>query len=258
MIVPRSLRAVAVPLIVFLATLLASPPSATAQARAPWPEKAKNLRVLPKDTSREELRAIMEGFSGALGVRCAHCHAEDKADPRRIDFPSDENPNKNVARAMLRMKGDIEHDLSKIRFSESKRVQFGCITCHHGLARPMTLAGTLHATYEGSGLDSTLAQYHALKAQYFGKGAYDFSAQSLSDLGGALLGESKTEDAIVLLQLNVGQNPKDSDAFVALGGAYQKSGNNEQAVRNYQRALELEPRNRDASERLKELTGDSK
>lgn len=261
MIVPRSLRVPALPMalsLLFLAALVASPPPAVAQERARPPEKAKNLKVLPKDTSPEKLHEIMEGFAGALGVRCSHCHAQDRADAHRLDFASDENPNKKVARSMLRMEANVERDLSKIRFAEPKRVHFGCVTCHHGLARPMTLAGTLHATYAEGGLDSALTQYHALRARYYGSGAYDFTTPSLNDLGAALLQENKLEDAVVFLQLNVGQNPEDSDAYVGLGDAYRKAGKNDLAIQNYKRALELEPQNRDASRRLEELTGGSK
>ena len=35
-----------------------------------WPDKAKNLKVLPKTTSKEELRGAMMAFTRSLGVRC--------------------------------------------------------------------------------------------------------------------------------------------------------------------------------------------
>lgn len=255
MTVSRSLRVPVASLALFVAANLASLPSASAQPPERRPEKPKNLKVLPKDTSPQDLHRIMEGFAGALGVRCAHCHAQDKANEHRLDFASDENPNKNVARAMLRMRGDVERDLAKIKFQEPDRVSVGCVTCHHGLARPMTLAAALHATYRASGLDSTVARYHALRDGYYGSGAYDFGAASLNDLGSALLDENKADDAVAIFQLNVAQNPQDSDAFVGLGDGYRKAGKNDLAIENYRKALEIEPRNRDASERLKELTG---
>ncbi|MGE5176518.1 MAG: c-type cytochrome [Hyphomicrobiales bacterium] len=237
-------------------SLLAAPP-ASAQQRSPEPWKGKNLRVLPKNTTREQIHETMEGFSMALGVRCSHCHAQDKKDPRHLDFPSDENPNKNIARAMFRMAGDVRRDLSKIKFTESNRVNFGCVTCHHGIARPMTLAQTLHETYATSGIDSTLSQYHALRDRYYGSGAYDFDAASLNDVGHALLQEKKTDDAIAIFQLNVGQNSQDTDAYAGLGDGYREAGKNDLAIENYKKALELEPRNRDAEEALKALTGGS-
>jgi hypothetical protein len=55
------------------------------------------------------------------------------------DFASDENPNKNRAREMMRMMGDINVHLKKIEPSGDQRVNIGCNTCHRGRPRPMTL-----------------------------------------------------------------------------------------------------------------------
>jgi thioredoxin reductase len=43
------------------------------------PDKFTNLKVLPKDISKQELQSTMRGFAFALGVRCEHCHVEEKA-----------------------------------------------------------------------------------------------------------------------------------------------------------------------------------
>jgi hypothetical protein len=51
--------------------------------------KAKNLKVLPKNISKEKLDTIMDGFKDALGVKCGHCHAAQKDNPRKLDFASD-------------------------------------------------------------------------------------------------------------------------------------------------------------------------
>ena len=53
--------------------------------RSPWPEKAKNLKVLPKDTDANTLRTTMVGYANALGVRCVHCHV-GKADTPLLDI----------------------------------------------------------------------------------------------------------------------------------------------------------------------------
>jgi len=69
-----------------------------------WPEKPKNLQVLPKDWTGTRLRPVMTGFTRALGVRCSYCHKGEEGKPlSTYDFASDENPNKNRAREMMRM-----------------------------------------------------------------------------------------------------------------------------------------------------------
>src|SRR6476661_10429646 len=71
------------------------------------PYKAKNLKVLPKDISHEELDSIMDGFKAALGVKCGFCHATSKDDPKKLDFASDDKKHKIIAREMMKMTAKI-------------------------------------------------------------------------------------------------------------------------------------------------------
>ncbi len=102
------------------------------------PNKAKNLKVLPKDISDEKLDSIMQTYNLALGVCCEFCHAKDKKDPAKTDFASDENPVKEVARKMLSMTIDI----NKKYFNTDPNIHpaylnvVKCVTCHKGDAYP--------------------------------------------------------------------------------------------------------------------------
>src|SRR5206468_2666083 len=61
---------------------------APAQQRFEWPEKAKNLKVLPKNTPKEKLSATMIGFTRALGVRCPFCHVgQDRQHGGTVQHP---------------------------------------------------------------------------------------------------------------------------------------------------------------------------
>jgi hypothetical protein len=75
-----------------------------------WPERSENLRVLPDSTSAEELRAVMQSFTRALGVRCSECHVGQGRDFRTWDFASDAKPHKETARGMMRMTMEINAD----------------------------------------------------------------------------------------------------------------------------------------------------
>jgi len=99
----------------------------------------KNLKVLPKNISHENLEKIMHGFNFALGVHCDFCHAHSK-DPneRHPDFASDEKKEKNRAREMMKMTLTINK-----KFFEDKNAAIGdstlsvsCYTCHHGSEHP--------------------------------------------------------------------------------------------------------------------------
>ncbi|MBO9592554.1 MAG: c-type cytochrome [Niabella sp.] len=96
-----------------------------------------NLKVLPQDITHERLDSIMESYNKALGVKCSFCHAKKK-DSDRLDFASDENPAKDVARNMLRMTIDINKNYfrtdSVIHPAYLNTVT--CNTCHKGDAYP--------------------------------------------------------------------------------------------------------------------------
>jgi tetratricopeptide (TPR) repeat protein len=232
---------------------------ASSQQRFEWPEKAKNLKVLPKNTPKEKLSATMIGFTRALGVRCPFCHVGQEGQSlTTYDFVSDQKPTKDVARRMMKMVANINRDLSKMKFPEPKRVTVACVTCHRGRPRPLTLAEELASVYESAGIDSTVARYNTLRDRVYGSGSYDFSERNLNEFGNTLLAEGHSQDAIRILSLNAEQNPKSSFAYSNLANAYAAAGQKDLAIQNYEKALELDPRNREAEQKLKELRGEVK
>ncbi len=94
--------------------------------------KFKNLKVLDKNISKDELTIIMKEFKTALGVKCNFCHAESKTDPSKLDFASDENKHKNIARGMLKMTKRI----NKKFFKDDNVAPIKCFTCHNGQKEP--------------------------------------------------------------------------------------------------------------------------
>jgi cytochrome c553 len=94
----------------------------------------KNLKVLNKKITNEELEIVMKEFKTALGVKCSFCHAPSKTDPKKMDFASDENKHKDIARGMLRMTMKI----NKKYFKEPKDsvAMVSCYTCHNGQKEP--------------------------------------------------------------------------------------------------------------------------
>lgn len=100
-------------------------------------QKAKNLKVLPKNISHEELDKVMDNFKIALGVKCGYCHAPKKDDPKKLDFASDEKPEKEKARDMLRMVAKINKKYFDKEIKEGKHTNaVNCITCHNGKTEP--------------------------------------------------------------------------------------------------------------------------
>ncbi|HVM89829.1 MAG TPA: c-type cytochrome [Puia sp.] len=110
-----------------------------AATKAPEPEKPKNLKILPKDISHEDLEKVMHGFNDALGVHCDFCHAKSK-DPnqRWPDFASDEKPEKNIARKMMKMTAKINKKYFSFEKDEQGNMKnvVSCGICHHGTPHP--------------------------------------------------------------------------------------------------------------------------
>jgi tetratricopeptide (TPR) repeat protein len=75
----------------------------------------------------------------------------------------------------------------------------------------------------------------------------------LNALGYRLLSLKKVREAIEIFKLNVETYPQSANVYDSLGEAYMTNGDKEPAVRNYQRAVELNPQNTNAIEMLKKL-----
>jgi len=118
--------------------LLAGIVALSVAALPPEEPKYKNLKVLPKDISSKDLSRIMiDDFEDGLGVSCGFCHSEEK-DSHRLDYASDEKPEKQIARLMMHMTMGINKKYFKLKqpvIGDSTLV-ISCITCHNGQPRP--------------------------------------------------------------------------------------------------------------------------
>ena len=78
----------------------------------------------------------MRGFTGALGVRCNHCHVgPGPATLEGFDFASDAKETKKVARVMIRMTQEINTRLLP-QTGRSPLTEVRCMTCHRGVTKP--------------------------------------------------------------------------------------------------------------------------
>jgi len=100
----------------------------------------KNLKVLPKDISHEDLGKVMGKWSHALGVHCNFCHVRDEQ-ANKMDFPNDAKPEKETARHMFQMMNKINKKYFNAQKDSSGMVMesgISCVTCHHGTQHPET------------------------------------------------------------------------------------------------------------------------
>lgn len=86
----------------------------------------KNLKVFPKDATRQQVMGAMQNWTRALGVTCNHCHVDDKS--------ADDKPEKEVARSMMKMMMNLRQNAADfLPGDRDKKVT--CWTCHRGNAK---------------------------------------------------------------------------------------------------------------------------
>ena len=98
----------------------------------------RNLKVLPKNISNEKLDSIMNSFERALGVKCNFCHVKSKLDPEKLEYDSDDKPEKEIARKMMIMTDEINKKYFNFNETEDPEIiqSVLCITCHRGEPHP--------------------------------------------------------------------------------------------------------------------------
>jgi tetratricopeptide (TPR) repeat protein len=258
--------------------------SASAQNEAPAAGRGRgapprNLQVLPKDTAPQDVGAMMQQFTRALGVQCTYCHVQNTPPPLtaeeaaaqaaanppaagrgrgrgqgpQMDFAADDKRQKQTARLMLTLVNGLNARIAAIpgRRADGSRVQ--CATCHRGVPNPQMLADLLNQTMTGKGEAAAVALYRELRQKYLGTEAYDFREAVLLDLGRQSLAASKPDDALAWLQLNTEFYPKSTDSYLVLAQVHERKRDQAAAVKDIEKALALDPDNAAAKRQLGRL-----
>jgi tetratricopeptide (TPR) repeat protein len=100
-------------------------------------------------------------------------------------------------------------------------------------------------------ISSAIQHYRELKAAQ--PDVYDFQEEQLNSLGYQLLKMNKIKEAIEIFKLNVEAYPQSDNVYDSLAEAYMINGDKEMAIKNYEKSLELNPKNTNAAEMLKKL-----
>ena len=103
-------------------------------------QKAKNLKVLSKSISHEDLDKQMDFYCTSLNVKCNYCHAASKTRPGKLDFAEDSNANhKEDGRRMILLTKEINEKYFGAQPTDNPSIgAINCYTCHRGQEFPTT------------------------------------------------------------------------------------------------------------------------
>ena len=116
-----------------------------------------------------------------------------------------------------------------------------------------SITDIMSSTLKEKGIEAMIAEFRALKASadpdlYTGESV-------INGFGYQLMRRKQMNEAIEVFKLNVEAYPNSSNVYDSLGEAYLITGNNEKAIENYKKSLELDPTSENAKTMLKRLTG---
>ncbi|MBL0176327.1 MAG: amidohydrolase family protein [Ignavibacteria bacterium] len=114
-----------------------------------------------------------------------------------------------------------------------------------------SIAEVLSRTLDTQSVEVALLQYRSLKAT--SPDAYNFDAEEINGLGYRLLEAKRVKDAIGIFELGIEAHPRSANSYDSAAEAYLVHGDKDLAIRNYRKALELDPWNTNAAKMVKKL-----
>ena len=237
-----------------------------ARGGEPAPPPMTNLQVWPKDTPRAQVIQTMNAFNESLGVECNYCHVQE-GPGGRFDFASDEKREKKVARQMILLRDSINVMMAAIvdkpagagptagEGASGAPVRVLCRSCHRGLPIPRAIADVVTEAAAGGGAAPGLAKYKELRARYYGGQEYDFGETSLLTIAQRAMTAKSPDDAIAYLQANLEYFPKSARTYQAMAQARNAKGDRPGAIRDLEKAVELDPKSAQARNQLQQLKG---
>lgn len=107
-------------------------------------------------------------------------------------------------------------------------------------------------TSDGKTMTEAIAEARELAKN---KAEYSVNEGEINNYGYVLLQSGKIDDAIEIFKLNVEFFPASANVYDSLGEAYMTKGDKENALINYKKSLELNPKNQGGKDAVKKLEG---
>jgi hypothetical protein len=134
-----------------------APPAQGARPGGPA-QGPKNLQVLPKDWTNQQVQAFMRTFTNGLGVQCPYCHVGTPQD-RSLDDKKEKLTARKMITMTLAINDQYLKDVGEPAPAAAAAPAAGapaptgpalpaavaslkvtCYTCHRGTTKPLTVA----------------------------------------------------------------------------------------------------------------------
>lgn len=113
----------------------------------------------------------------------------------------------------------------------------------------LSIASAILETYSNEGVSKGHEQYEKLKVDP----EYNLNEREMNRTGYGLMQSGKLKEAIDVFKINVAEFPISANTYDSLGEAYLADGQKDLALKNYKKAVELDPKNDNAKKIIKEL-----
>lgn len=99
------------------------------------------------------------------------------------------------------------------------------------------------------GIEAGIAHFHTIKD----KDTHNLSEEELNGIGYQLMRAGKTEEALQIFKLNVEEFPKGFNVYDSYAEALMNLGQNDAAIENYRKSVEMNPANQNGIDMLEKL-----
>jgi len=113
-----------------------------------------------------------------------------------------------------------------------------------------SVADEIRKSINGSGIEAANAKFKEIKAN---SAAYNLSEDEMNALGYEYLMSKKANEAIAVFKMNVEAFSDSWNTYDSLGEAYAAAGDKENAIKNYEKSVQLNPNSPSGNEALKKL-----
>ena len=121
-----------------------------------------------------------------------------------------------------------------------------------GVHKPKkSIVDTMMSIIVDKSIDKAIDTYWTLYSDYEDK--YNFKESQLNILGYQLLQVGLNKEAVKIFELNIEQYPESANVYDSMGEGCMVAGDKKNAIANYKKSLELDPKNENAKKMLEQL-----